>query len=469
VLKTHTAWRTQYEAYKKAIDEAQEERERYLHGNLIEVQQSEPSIRSLRAELARVVTDRGRVWRECAPIAAVDADTFRVRTVPANLPPGTTPEPNGIAPQTILYAFAEAENEAGWKVPVTYLGEFSVDAATPTEVTISATLPLDPDQRQRITQGRTTWTLYEIMPLDGHEIFAEWDPDQKMLVGLEKEELAKYIPNQFNWPSERYDRFIDQFYRFNREATEDDPPENVWVQVKFVKAHSIQVDSDVVQSLLEGDGRYFDSSGRAVEGRLQRGEDGTVRFEVGDTGVFDQQTADTLIADGVCEKVKLVYRRPLHDYQQFFRSAFHRFVELDETIAHVQRNIDTLTSTKALADEQIAYRTQEKINLEKDLAGFRREQAEVTNYARALEAAWTKTLQQLSWLYVQNNKLAEELKALQFRMAEQINRRTLAATARAASPSGAPTTATPPASSSSTSAPPARAPAATSAPTTPPR
>ena len=108
-----------------------------------------------------------------------------------------------------------------------------------------------------------------------------------MLVGMDKEQLAKYIPDQFNWPQdfdwtpEKYQQFLDQYYRFNREATEDDPPENTWVLVKFVKAHSIVVDSDAEQSLLEGDGRYFDSSGRAVEGRVRRGEDGTVAFEVG--------------------------------------------------------------------------------------------------------------------------------------------------------------------------------------------
>jgi hypothetical protein len=295
-------------------------------------------------------------------------------------------------------------------------------------------LPLEPDQIQRINQPGATWALYEIMPLDSHELFAEMDVDEKMLVGMDKQELAKYIPNQFGWPPDKYQQFLDQYYRFHREATEDDPPENKWVLVKFIKAHEIQVDSDAQQSLLEGDGRYFDTSGRAVEGRLQRGEEGTVEFEVGDTGVFDTDTADTLVTDGVCEKVKEVYRRSLHDYERFFRETFYRHIELNDSINRVTRDRDTLIANKAKADEQIAYRSEEKVKLEKDLIGFRQEKAEAANYAAALETQWQKTMEHLSQLYNTNNLLMAELTKLQYQLAQEINRRTTEATAQAAPP-----------------------------------
>jgi hypothetical protein len=449
VLKTQNAWRTHFEAYTKEIEKAEAEELKYVHGDLLEVDQGKDSIRGSRAGLSRVVTDRGRVWRECTPLAAVDTDTLRVRTVPASLPQNATPTPNGIAPQTILYVFAEAEVE-GWKVPVAYLGEFSVDAATESEVTMSATLPSEPDQVQRIgqainSQGRDTWALYEIMPLDGHEVFAEMDADGKMLVGMDKEQLAKYIPDQFNWPPnfdwspEKYQQFLDQYYRFNREADDDDPPENTWVLVKFVKAHQIVVDSDAEQSLLEGDGRYFDSSGRAVEGRVRRGEDGAVEFEVGDTAVFDLDTAENdLIAQGICEKVKTVYRRSLHDYERFFREARFRHIDLDNSIARVNREVATLRQVKAKADMQVDYRSKEKAQLEMDLKNFAQERAEATAYAQALAAQWRNTLQQLSLLYRENNRLVDELTRLQYRMAQEINRRTLEATAQVTTPTTTP-------------------------------
>ncbi len=434
VLKTQNAWRTHFEAYSKEIEKAEVEESKYLHGDLLATAQAAESTRSMRADLSREVTDRGRVWRECTPVNAVDADTFRVRTVPASLPQNATQRPNGIAPQTVLYVFVEKENAEGWRVPAAYVGEFSVDAATESDVTISAMLPLDPDQAQLIQQP-ATWALYEIAPLDGHEVLAEMDAGEKMLVGLEVDELRSYIPKHTAWSDDEYTQFLEQYYRFNREATEDDPPENTWVLVKFVKAHSIVVDSDAQQSLLEGDGRYFDSSGRAVEGRVRRGEEGTVEFEVGDTAIFDLDTAEnTLIAQGICEKVKTVYRRSLHDYERFFRESRNRFIDLADSTARVQREVDTLRAVKAMADQQVAYRSDEKVKLEKDLIGFRREQVEATAYAAAVDKAWKETVLKLSTLYRTNNQLVDELTKLQYQMANEINRRAMQATAQATTP-----------------------------------
>ena len=70
VLKTQNAWRTHYEAHAKEIEKAEAEKLKHLHGDLIEVDQTEDSIRSLRAELSRVVTDRGRVPDGCICIGS---------------------------------------------------------------------------------------------------------------------------------------------------------------------------------------------------------------------------------------------------------------------------------------------------------------------------------------------------------------------------------------------------------------
>jgi hypothetical protein len=69
--------------------------------------------------------------------------------------------------------------------------------------------------------------------------------------------------------------------------------------------------------------------------------------------------------------------------------------------------------------------------------GFRTEQNEATSYAQALEVARVQALQRLSELYRTNNQLADELRTLQLKLANEINQRALEATARAA---GAPAT-----------------------------
>ncbi len=463
VLKTQAAWRKHYESHRAAITKAEAEQVKLLQGDLIAVQQAEDCIRSARTKLNDEVLDRGRVWRECTPTNAVDADTFKVKTVPASQAAGTAPEPSGIAAKTVLYVFAEKESKDGWKVPGYYLGEFSVDEATDTDVTISAMLPLDPDQVQRIQQGGATWALYEVMPVDSHEAFAQMDDKEKRMVGMSKEALAEYLPNVFNWPADQYDKFLDSFARFNRDTTEKDPPDDTWVLVKFLKKHAIQVDSDSPESLLSGEARYFDSSGRALEARLRHGEDGNVTFEVGDTGIFDLDTADTLIADGVCEKVKPVYRRQLHDYPRFFRQTYLRLRELDESILRQRRDTEILVGLKVNTEGQAAARTAERDKLAADLKSFQAELAEVTAQTQALDAEWEKARLRLSELYRANLQLSAELTRIQSQLAEQINRRTATAAVEtppqpAAPQPAAPQPPTPPAATPQPATPPATSP-----------
>jgi hypothetical protein len=472
VLKTHAAWRKHYETHKVTIAKEEAEQIKLLQGDLIAVQQTEECIRSARAKLADEELDRGRVWRECTPMAAVDADTFRVKTVPASQPAGQAPEPSGIAVPLVLYVFAEKESKDGWKVPGYYLGEFAVDEATDTEVTISAAIPLDPDQIQRIQQGGATWALYEVMPVDSHEAFAQMDPAEKRLMGISKEALAEYFPNVFNWPAEQFDKFLETFARFNRDVTDQDSPDDTWVLVKFLKKHTIPVDSDTAQSLLEGEARYFDSSGRAVEARLRRGEDGTVTFEIGDSGCFDLYSATALIDDGICQKVKPVYRRQLHDYARFFRETYYRHRELDESILRQKRDTDILVALKTNVEAQAAAKQMDKDKLASDLVGFKTELGEVTSYTQMLDAEWEKSRVRLSELYRRNLELSAELAQLQSQLADEINRRAAEATgasppatAPPAAPAPAPAAApSPPEPAAPGTNPPSTAPAATDSP-----
>ncbi|MCH5375564.1 MAG: hypothetical protein JJ992_16460 [Planctomycetes bacterium] len=431
VLKTQAAWRTHFEQYTVELAKVKAENERYLNGDPEDIRQEGDSIRALRAALERADVDRGRVWRECRPVQQVGPGTYRISTVPISLPQNETPEPNGIDAQTVLYAFTEQETSDGWRVPAVYLGEFTVTEATDTEVTLAAQLPMSPDQQQAAAQGNTTWALYDMLPLDSHEAFAEYDETEKRLVGMDTEQLRQYLPNRYGLPEDQYQALLERFHRFNRESTEEDSPENIWVLVEFEKAHEIQVDSDVEQSLLADGGRFFDSSGRALEMRLRRGEgeDGTVKFKQGDTAVFDKETADTLIADGVVKQIKTLYRRPLHDFAFFFRDAYFRNLALDQAIQRAQRDAAITAALKAKAEEQLAFRQQEKANLEKDLAGFQREQQEVTAYLQALELQMAQTRQRLSDLFRANTQMVDELTRGQLEMARQINQRVQQATA----------------------------------------
>jgi hypothetical protein len=429
VLKTQNAWRTEYNKLAAQLEQAEAENALLQDGDLLQVNATEASLRSLQADLDDEMVDRGRVWRGCSMQGTAGPNQIRILTVPANLPQGATPQPNGLRPGDILYIFTEEISPEGWRLPDAYLGEYEVKQATDTEAVVSETLPLAPEQAQKIRQGGPTWTLYEIMPRDDHFAFAEWDETEKRMVGMSIEELKKYFPEEkikaaYNWTPEEFNAFLEKYRRFNSDATDDDPPEDTWMMVKFLTSHSIQVDSDTEQSLLDGQNQYFDSSGRATESRLQRGDDdGTVQFEVDDTAVFDRDTADTLIADGVCEKVKLVYRRSLDDFENFFRASRYRHLELDESIQRVKEHTAELVTLKTKADQQIAYRSDEKVKLEKDLAGFQKELADVTQQAQALEQAWIAKRKALSEMFQENYLRAAQLTQIQAQLAAEINRR----------------------------------------------
>jgi hypothetical protein len=329
----------------------------------------------------------------------------------------------------VVYAFAEIATDDGWRVPGTYLGEFTVETVTGNDITMSTTRPLDRDQEQKIQQGGT-WTLYEKMPVDGHELFAEMDDAEGIMVGMDREQLAAFMPNQFGWPQEEYDAFLNQFYRFNREATEDDAPENVWIQVKFLKPHKIQVDSDAEENALESE--YYDSRGLAVVGGVRSGiEEGTVEFDIGDMGVFDADTADTLVASGICEKIQPVFRRPLYAFRQFFMQAYHRHLQLDDSIVRVQRDLAELQALLSKAEEQRVLREAEKVKLVDDLRHFKGEQRVASQYVRSLQVEWSKAQARLSALYRSNHQLVQELAKIQAQLTREINQRVRDATAQA--------------------------------------
>jgi hypothetical protein len=434
VLKTHASWKNLYDKYERAVEKAEADQQKMLYGDPLTIEQKDDSIRSVHTELNHVVLHRGRIWRGCTP--TVDGNTIRVSTVPANLAAGQKPQPNNMTAKLVLYAFTEADTPEGQKLPVAYLGEFVVTGEpTATEIVLAPTLPLDQDQVQKITAGGATWALYELMPLDGYELFAVLDPKENLLVGMDKDALKKYVPNQFGWSEEKYDKFLDTFYRFDRPAEEGDPPENVWMVVKFLKEHEIPVDADAEQQPLEAD-RYFDSGGRATVRPLRRGEQGPVKFVAGSIGIFDQTTANKLIADGVCEKVKLVYRRALHDYAHFFRESFRRHMELDDAIRRAKRGADEMVALAAKAKEQQTFHEEEKVKLQQELARFRQEQADVIAYGKRLDAEWEAFTQRLSQLYRENLQYADQLKRLQTQLAAEINQR--AGGAAAPVPSAAP-------------------------------
>lgn len=153
-------------------------------------------------DLARA---RGRVWRNAMP-TGFDQKTGRVAVTIAPNQPATpvdpdlaaadaaadpaAPAPAPAAPQghglkvdTIVYAFENgAPNPAAPDQGAQYLGDFKVVDANETAVVLEPVQALNPFTGGRLVksiQAKKSWSLYELMPIDKHELFAGLDEAAK--------------------------------------------------------------------------------------------------------------------------------------------------------------------------------------------------------------------------------------------------------------------------------------------------
>ena len=113
----------------------------------------------------------------------------------------------------------------------------------------------------------------------------------------------------------------------------------------------------------------------------------------------------------------------------FHEHALQRDLINDE-MSKLQSNTKRLEESLVRTEEKIQYRTQEKADLAFDLNGFSTERDAVTAYAGTLDKRAKKFAGEVASVRSQNAKLAAQLKALQLKAAEEINRRTETARAQ---------------------------------------
>lgn len=433
-LKTRTTWMEKVTKLDKDLDTREQANELLLRGNPT-ANPPPPSVISVREELGRTIVDRGRVWRDCVPTINPDrtinlamggpmADPNAIppldpAVAPAPAAPAAPAKKHNITPKTVVHVFKEYPNPEGIKVPRFYLGEFNVTAATDTVVTILPSIPLSPEQAAEAGRGDATWVLYETAPVDSHAPFA----------GLSEEALKAIFPQAqlgIQDPA-KYQAFIEQYARDGSPARADDPPENVWIQVKFLKSHEVSVDS--VQPINTVDGQPFDSEGQAQLSRLRRGE--PVKFQPGDSGIFDRATADDLIAQGIAGEPQPIFRRRLNDYEFAFNTIHRQMLALDQRVKDLNRDIASIRAANEKAETQITAQTEAIDKLNADITKATYERDELTKYVTALNSRVEEVRTALSKLYSQNRSLSRELAEITARLMEDADRRTREATAMA--------------------------------------
>jgi len=449
-LKTHNAWRTMVREQRALVAELAAERDKLTFGDITKREQETTPIRELHARLGRTILDRGRVWRNCKITngPAADGSVTLDTTGPADAPRTR----NNISEEMILYAFTETPAPAelapvlvdpasAINFPQYFIGEFTATAVTDTSVSLKPTIGLSPTGIAAIGTG-APWVLYETMAPDGHSFFVS-DPERPINLTLDADtepvfgsvddrrvavhfaRAAKLQGESDEAFMQRYQPILQEYLRDGKRATDQDPPENRWLKVRFTGPYEEEVDSASDLGAVKTSQTFFDR-GRAEIAILKR--NGMAKFKKNDIGIFPpSEEVNRLLSNGTCELIEPVYVRSLRNYAQTYREIDRRSQDLAADVVRIERRTAELTKANASTVGHIDYHEKEQVKLKEDLAKFVYERDQIKNYQEKLAAAVQAKREKLSFLYRANHKLATELAAAHLALTEKINRQTVEA------------------------------------------
>ncbi len=481
-------WRVAYDRNLADLQEARAVGRTLKYGDPMKDVQEEPTFIELTGRFNRLVYQRGRVWRRCSR-RNVQNNQFQIQVVPDNAPANLV---HGIAQGVSLYAFLEqvpfaaagADQAAGgmqgqgdqppFLLPGAYLGEFTVTATDAKTVTLRPSAPLDPYQQQHVRAG-ATWVLYEVMPVDGHYVFAtdesrdivEYvepndDPEQRIFGPMDPQALTRLFDTavSVNYPraagswrqkvvQELTALYSEDGKSLTLQEAEGKDPEEIWYKVEFLRSYEYRVAPDKEVSFSDTR-ESFNTDGLAIDPRLVRGDSGKVTFKKGQYGIFKKgledrddndreyvdDDLDDWIEQGICKIVAPVFVRRLNNYRDGFQLIANETQRVQEAIRQVTANTAQWQEAKRHCDSQITYRRDEKMKLDGEglpegqigeLAGFRRDVEATDKLLQELTRQKTSLLEELSRLYRANAALREQLAAVQRYLKEQIDQQTEAA------------------------------------------
>lgn len=415
VLKSRSAWHQIKEQLEVRLAREQADQQRLKYGDApgASAAAEGQGVIALSRQLAKLDMEAGRRGRN-ATLQSVGDDltiTLAAEDPAAGLPAAATGDRQEAAAVPlatagmIVYGFAESPNPDQLLVPASYLGEYLVTAATPTSVTIKPTGPLEPAQVEAIQNRQaTSWSLYELLPIDGHEMFLAPGsaPSDDNFLGRVDEELVRRLLGDRVSPET-----LQSYLRDGSRSTPDDPPPSRWTKIEFEKPFTFDVDSQEQRSAL--DGGFFDGSGRAVDGRLQKGEE--VKFSSGDQIVLKEEAANRLIDEGVARLVDQYYLRPLNDYRYILRRIRLRLTELANQMDELRYEQEVLQLAADKTQQLLVVNQDIKLKLEQDFAHFRTEKQAIEQYLATVQQQLAEMRDSMKQLHRENRQLERRLES----------------------------------------------------------
>ena len=433
VLKSRASWHQIKERLEVQLADISAEQRRLKYGDMQNPQYG-IGVVELGVELSKVGIEAGRRWPNLvtqqmnnnqvilgkAPdngggVAGVPAD-------PAAAPVAANADPL-VPVGLVVYGFGEVPDNATQQLlPTVYLGEYRVTASTPDTVTLSPTSSLEPSQRfalQNLGQ-QPSWTLYELLPLDGHDPFiaAGSEENEDFYFGRVDSDLVDQLfvraatitgiaqaANGTQSPVSAAS--MKTYLEDGRRATDNDPPNSRWWMIEFVKTHKIEVDSQEQRGAL--DGGFFDLNGRAVDSRLQRPDDNEVVFKKDDRVLMLEEAATELVNEDVAELRDRYFLRPLNDYRYVLRRLRLRLDELASRQTELQFEKQVLEQAISKTEGMLVENQSIKLKLEQDLTQFRVEKTAIDDYTVKMREQLDQMRTEMAQLHQHNLLLEQEI------------------------------------------------------------
>jgi hypothetical protein len=378
-LKTHDAWRSSVNSHEKAIENVEKKTTTLIAGN---PDQNQPSMAQLEVALHSTLTGRGRVWRNVnhrmnqnAVVATIDL-----------------PDPHKIEAGAVLYAFEMSPDQPTAR----YMGEFKATQVAGKDVQLEPTVSLFPFQVERITQSRAPWALYEVVPADGHEIFAGLsDADLAAILPKAPPRLQDETDEEYQRRLAEYQLLVRGFAKDGQVAEANDPAERVEVSVKVTKNYD-----------------QLDQQAKLALEQLQMPPE---LIKEGQVLKFEKATADQPDAADTFEKLQIGqvvdrrYKRKLIDFSMVLRNMARELPLLVDRLAAATDENNSMKAALADAQKHEAFNQDEIVQLKTERDQMQNEAKLVVEYRTSLEEKLQTVQSRIDELLARNQQLADQL------------------------------------------------------------
>ncbi|MCC7085778.1 MAG: hypothetical protein IT427_12315 [Pirellulales bacterium] len=378
-LRIQQGWRSEIAKFELEVNQEEKKIEQLREGkyDAAEHQWIEPSLAEWRRRVETAMQGRGRIWFQAQDVNVGADGTLQVKVEPAA---------HGILEKTILFVFDALPADKGGQ----FVGEFEVAKVNGQDLALAPVLPLLPNDSKRLAQrkNRSLW-LYEIMPTDSYDLYAELAPAQRMAL------FSADVPN-------------DVKQQFAKDGAAPDGSEtdasHVWRRVKALKSFEVSI-----------------GAGEKAE---------SVTVPEGAELILDPKSAEERIAAGDVAPVEgndKVYRRSLRDYLRQYRDLNLSIGAQLRKIGETSGELAIVQEAKKKVDADLAFRSQEKKLLTSDKARFVAESERVKAHVKALEEELQAIGVKLRDVYEDNLRLEKELTRISYALASKLRGDTAAA------------------------------------------